>query len=409
MKITFLYIKHLAIPVTLLLLGLLLSEFIKNLDDIARLSFTYLPYLFFGVGAWLCIQFNQSRMLFSLLSFFIIYSILHNLHFSILRLYEFILMFWALLNVALLSQMTERSVFSRHSLIKLSVFIIQGALTWYCLVYQFLFTEMIFYTTFLTAPPEWLNISWLLIAASLLSLLVVTLRFVFQPNPISAGHLVLILLLISLLNSDGSMYLFLTLSLSAGAIMFIAVQIDSHTMAYRDELTGLRSRRALNQYVTGLGKKYTIAMIDIDHFKKFNDNHGHDVGDQMLKLVASRIAKIRGGGTPFRYGGEEFTVIFPRKTMEQASPYLETLRGTIENYPLIIRASDRPKEKNKKSTKNFFNSTSTKQVKTEALSSTISIGIAHRNEESKKPEQVIKLADKALYRAKKKGRNCLSH
>ena len=76
------------------------------------------------------------------------------------------------------------------------------------------------------------------------------------------------------------------------------------------------------QYLDGIKGLYTIAMVDVDHFKTFNDKHGHDVGDQVLQLVASRLARSPGGGRAYRYGGEEFTLIFPGRTREQALPHL---------------------------------------------------------------------------------------
>ena len=82
-------------------------------------------------------------------------------------------------------------------------------------------------------------------------------------------------------------------------------------MAYDDELTGLPARRALNEALTRLRGVYTVAMVDIDHFKRFNDEHGHDVGDQLLRMVGARVGEVRGGGRAFRYGGEEFAVLFP--------------------------------------------------------------------------------------------------
>ena len=96
---------------------------------------------------------------------------------------------------------------------------------------------------------------------------------------------------------------------ASGAILLVAVLQESHRMAFRDELTGLPGRRALQERMAGLGPAYAIAMADVDHFKNFNDTHGHDGGDQVLKLVAARLAKIEGGGVAFRYGGEEFTVL----------------------------------------------------------------------------------------------------
>ncbi len=400
MSVTLSYLRHLAVPVITVLAGFWLGDFLKNLSPNALFVFAYLPYFFFGVSALLCVQFNQSRMLFSLFNVFCVYLVLHSLQFSILRLYEFVLFFWALINIAVLANVPERSVLSVHSVIKLSIFGIQALLSWYILVYQFLWAEKFFYSTFLGAPPEWSNFSWVLIIVSALALLVTSVRFIFQPNPILAAHTIFIFALTGLLGSISPQPLVIALGLALAISVFLAVLFDSHTMAYRDELTGLRSRRALNQYLTGLGRKYTIAMMDIDHFKKFNDNHGHDIGDQMLQLVASRIARVRGGGTPFRYGGEEFTVVFPRKSLEDVEPYLQELREEIEDYPLIVRSKDRPKEapKTKKKPKG----------QPQTLSCTISIGIACREGDMKTPEQVIKGADEALYRAKKKGRNCLS-
>mgnify|MGYP000386225611 FL=1 len=80
----------------------------------------------------------------------------------------------------------------------------------------------------------------------------------------------------------------------------LVVVIDSYYLAYRDELTGLASRRSLNQLALSLSRKYTVAMLDIDHFKKFNDSYGHDIGDQVLKLVAAKLAQVKGGGRVFR-------------------------------------------------------------------------------------------------------------
>ena len=71
--------------------------------------------------------------------------------------------------------------------------------------------------------------------------------------------------------------------------------------------------------------------------RSFNDTHGHDVGDEVLKLVASRLRKVTGGGKAYRYGGEEFTVVFPGKTVEECLPHLEALRLAVENYPLQLR------------------------------------------------------------------------
>ena len=71
-------------------------------------------------------------------------------------------------------------------------------------------------------------------------------------------------------------------------------------------------------------------MLDVDHFKKFNDSYGHESGDQALRLVASRLSHITGGGKAYRYGGEEFAIVFPNKSSEEVFVYLDRMRRVIE-------------------------------------------------------------------------------
>jgi len=188
---------------------------------------------------------------------------------------------------------------------------------------------------------------------------------------------------------------------AAGLILVAAALEDAYCMAFRDELTGLPARRALNETLLQLPGTYAVAMLDIDFFKKFNDTHGHDVGDQVLCMVAARMAEVGGGGKAFRYGGEEFTVLFPGREAKEAVPHLEELRKTIEVASFYVRSKERPRTKPKKPRRN--------PVKTGAkLSVTISIGVAEPKGRKDVPLAVIKAADKALYRAKKKGRNQVS-
>lgn len=184
---------------------------------------------------------------------------------------------------------------------------------------------------------------------------------------------------------------------SAAGIVFIAAVIqDSYSMAYLDELTGLPARRALKEDLLKLSGEYTIAMVDIDFFKKFNDTYGHDTGDDVLRLVAAVLKGVEGGGKAFRYGGEEFTILFPRTKLSNALPHLEKLRAEVEKCP--YQYSGKTEKTNKKKT-------TAKSGKT--LFVTISIGVAEKSEKHKNTGEVIKSADTALYRAKKKGRNCV--
>ncbi len=136
-------------------------------------------------------------------------------------------------------------------------------------------------------------------------------------------------------------------SLIACALL-ITLFFNSHDLAFLDELTG---RRALINELKHCGKHYCIVMADIDHFKKFNDTHGHDTGDDVLRIVAQELAKVRGGGTAFRYGGEEFTLLFKRKHAKEAEPFIESIRKSIADYPLIIRDKENRPEKQSKRTR----------------------------------------------------------
>jgi diguanylate cyclase (GGDEF)-like protein len=179
---------------------------------------------------------------------------------------------------------------------------------------------------------------------------------------------------------------------------------DSYNMAYRDELTNLPQRRAFNEQVHSLGNSYTLAILDVDNFKKFNDVHGHDIGDQVLKMVAARIGQIGGGGKVFRYGGEEFSVVFNRMSKEDAFDHLDLVRQSIQDYEMIIRKEPRQDKTASPASKELREKGSFKRTN-KKVSVTISIGIADRTASRPTPEEVLKAADDALYDAKKRGRN----
>lgn len=188
--------------------------------------------------------------------------------------------------------------------------------------------------------------------------------------------------------------------MAAGLVLGLSVMETGYRMAYRDELTGLSSRRALPDALAQLRSRFSIAMVDIDHFKKFNDKHGHDVGDQVLRMVAARLGRVTGGGRAYRYGGEEFAVVFPGKSRDDVIADLEELRSTIEDTTFTVRGRYRSRAKPKNGRR--------KPAGKKKLTVTVSIGVAERNGRYTTPEKVLKAADKALYRAKRAGRNRVS-
>jgi diguanylate cyclase (GGDEF)-like protein len=193
-----------------------------------------------------------------------------------------------------------------------------------------------------------------------------------------------------------------SLYLMAGALILATsvVQI-SYAMAYRDDLTGLPSRRALSRDLDVLSGRYTLAMVDVDHFKAFNDRHGHDVGDQVLKMVAGRLGRAPGGCKAYRYGGEEFTLLFTGRKRDDVLPHLEQVREAVQGATFALRGWRRPRRKPSKPLRK-------KGAARKTLSVTVSIGVADSTAKDATTRSVLKKADQALYRAKNAGRNRIS-
>jgi diguanylate cyclase (GGDEF)-like protein len=173
---------------------------------------------------------------------------------------------------------------------------------------------------------------------------------------------------------------------------------DIFHMAFRDPLTGLLSRRALDEHLAALGRRYTVAMVDVDHFKRVNDRHGHDTGDQVLKKVARALSHVRGARA-YRYGGEEFTLLFPGRGTDESLDRLEALRERIATEPFRLRSASR-KPLGRRSRNGATRNASSLKV-------TVSIGVAENDGADADPGEVIARADKALYRAKHGGRNAV--
>jgi GGDEF domain-containing protein len=182
-------------------------------------------------------------------------------------------------------------------------------------------------------------------------------------------------------------------------------------------LTTLPSRRAFNDALLRLQAPYSIAIVDIDHFKNFNDTYGHDTGDEVLRLVASKLARVTGGGEVYRCGGEEFAIVFSGGTTAEVADHLEQLRATIEVSSFRMRGNDRretprgPDRRNQRTRGRTLPGHAIRKLTQSppndrtSLSVTVSIGVATSAGENADAEAVVRAADKALYRAKAAGRN----
>ena len=171
---------------------------------------------------------------------------------------------------------------------------------------------------------------------------------------------------------------------------FLREKLDySLEMAVTDALTGLHNRRYMagqlqalvNRAVHG-GSSVAVLLMDIDHFKSVNDSFGHDAGDEVLTEFAVRLAtNVRAVDLPCRMGGEEFVVVMPGASLEDAHRVAERIRRDVASAPFRIMGGR------------------------ESLSITISIGVAATHGAGDTPEQLLKRADEGVYEAKAGGRN----
>lgn len=245
--------------------------------------------------------------------------------------------------------------------------------------------------------------------------IVLLVRFLLFHKPVESGLLWALAASFLSLHFGGAGRIPSAYFATAAFILAVSIVETSYLLAYHDELTTLPSRRAFHDALFRLEPPYSIAVVDIDHFKRCNDTYGHDAGDQVLRLVASRLARVTGGGQAYRCGGEEFAIVFPGKTTGDVLDHLEQLRANIEGSSFRLRGTDRrqeargpdrrnPRARARTQTGHAIRQLSQTTAATE-LSVTASIGVATSTKENSSVEEVVEAADKALYRAKAAGRN----
>lgn len=395
----------LGVPASILIATWLLIPQIALLTPERRELVVLSPYVITVVGMFLSIHFHRGRPFMALMLLILFYwgsrsaLVGKSLELSLNEIYQVCVLLIPV-NITLIAIMRERGVFSTVGRLRFMFLGVQGIVAFWLFRYNFI--EILPY---IVRNYSHLNIfgdmlvpeSALVVGAA--CFILVAYVAVRRQAPVDSGLLGVLAAFFIASNWLTNRDIHSAFCASGAVIMTLSILRDSYNMAFRDDLTGLHSRRSLNESLSGLGRCYSIAMLDVDHFKKFNDTYGHDVGDQVLKMVARKIMGVGGGGRAFRYGGEEFTILFSGSRVSEAGPHLETLRRTIADYQLALRDSERPKDHRQGSEQRG------RRRKPAYASVTISIGVAERTESLASPEAVMKAADKALYKAKSRGRN----
>jgi len=394
-------ILSLFVPEAPILVGAALLVTLPSLRPAAGALVAFYPYTVLAAALLLGFRFNRSRLVFTVVLLALAQYVLdRGIATPEQRLFFHATTFLLPVNLALVALLPERGTVTPAGLMRWTLIAIQ------VVVVAFLARSFpdqataLVRTRFLPAVlSDWTPLAQPAIVVFLGIGAVLVLAWMREPqSPVRAYAYALVAVFLGLTwkaTGPGQEIWLAT----AGLVLVVAVVEASYLMAYRDGLTELPGRRALNEALPRLSGQFTVAMIDVDHFKRFNDRYGHDAGDHVLRLVASRLAHAPGGGTAYRYGGEEFAVIYPGKGAEECMPHLEELRETVETSRFTMRRRFRPRNK--------ANAPKGKKTR-EAIVITVSIGVAEKNHRHSTPDQVVQAADKALYRAKEAGRNRVS-
>lgn len=372
-------LSSLLVPCFILLVSIYASLYVGLLPPLWFSLLPLLPFILSGVAILLAWHFNKGRVLILILLLLIpkLYGDFDQQ--ASLTAYLVVSCFC----IALLSFVPERGFFNRFAVNRI-LFVFM--LVCWCYAIERSWVSFAFLDgTFFNTSVSWSTI--LLWCVLIVSLSAIGFAWWLSGEVFRASGLVSIVSLLIISHFVSSSIQFDAL-LSAQFLLWIwFLLMESHRMAYLDDMTKLPGRRALNEQLVGLPKQYAIAMVDVDHFKSFNDTYGHDMGDKVLKSVASVLKQHASPGRAFRYGGEEFTIVFRGRHLGDVEHVLELVRKNIE--ATFVKVFD-PKKK--------------KDVE---VNVTASLGVAFAGQ-GESPDSVLKRADDALYQSKKKGRNRVS-
>ena len=397
----FTILYRLTLPGSLLLVFSALLIRVGVLADPQAPLVKFLPATVFGIGLALSAFFRRSRLFFALLALALAQStlawVMPRVSADSARIVANAIAILLPLNLLVLAFLRERGIISpagRRRLAMVALQVMSVAILCMPAVAQIAaqlrraFIPLIF--------SQWSGLSQPALLAFILAIAVMTVLLLRRYKAVESSLLWSVIAAFIALRAANASHLDGVYFAAGGLALVVALIETSYAMAYLDELTQLPSRRSLNEALLKLGDTYSIAMLDVDHFKKFNDSYGHESGDQALRLVASRLAHITGGGKAYRYGGEEFAIVFPNKSSEEVFVYLDRMRRVIEQSVFTVRGADR-----RRKGKSGIGRGSKKQTNV-----TVSIGLAATNGDKLAPAEVLRMADQALYKAKAKGRNC---
>jgi len=363
-----------------------------------------LPYIVLAFGLIFGWYFGSSRMILSLLVLAFADQALVLLptagadHEAVRRTIVAITAFLVPLNLLAFSILKEDSLSTLRGVTRVVLVLIQPfLLLWLCLPDQHVLASSF---TREYIPPQymdWTPIPQPALVAFVLALLLHVIRFALHHDPLDGGAIWALCAIFVAYHASRYGWQPTNYFMTAGLILFVTLLQSSYQRTYRDELTGIPGRLAYDEAIGKLGKKYSIAVIGIDQLTQYANIHGKSVSEQILKLAAPRIQVACSEGQIFRTTGEEFTVLFPGKSVTETMGTLDIVRKSVEAIDLFLRGRDQVWGKQRVAQK--------PGSRDRALPITLSIGVAEKLDDSVTLTLVIKAAYRGLYEAKGIGGN----
>jgi GGDEF domain-containing protein len=340
------------------------------------------------------LHFNNGRTLLAVAMIFMLYLLLRFAPDSPVLLRESAIQLFSL-NLIIITLYSERGVLNLNGFLRLlAIFLQAGTLYWLAFNQQAYLYHW-FMPAFNLPAAANLFMPATVVLTLLIALIILFFHLLYLQTSLEANLLIILGVQHWLLfGAADSVQLDTFTSLNLLLLMRVIIK-ESHNIGFKDELTGLPSRRALTARLRTLGGRYSLALVDIDHYQRIKNTYGQDTGEQALKLVSSRLRRLNAGKA-YRYGTQSFCILFPGKPHKQVLKPLEGLRLTLEKTKMKLRGRNRPKDIKKGQALR-----SGEHLNKKNITVTVSIGVGDRRSHN----DPLSAADTALCRAKDQGRN----